>query len=149
MPSLYYPPRIIRRKSLLAGSGLRRRLPTARTRIEHERGTDNAGRFIGPGDVERGFAFFQAARGAAPLVRQSLPASVEGKLAAAPARPPGRARAGQLSPAQLRELWQLHRVEGRRFVDCAAHFSVALGTIAYHFRRGGSVAMRAALARAA
>ncbi len=151
MPSLAYPPRVIRRLTYHAGTGLRRHLPTARSRAEHARGTDAAGRFIGARDVERGFDFFMRSRGQAPRVRQALPAGVELRLAEfAPARavPSGRpAGSGALSLGALREVWAA-RQAGATYAQLAEQFGVSLACIKGHMARGGSASMRAARAAA-
>jgi hypothetical protein len=111
------------------------------------RGCDERGRFIGPHDIERGLKFFWLAphrRGAAPIVRADpvfdhalRPGGQGGK---------GRPRAGSLDAAQLREMHRLKVNEKKTNAALAEHFGVKIGTIAYHFRGGQSVALRVALA---
>jgi hypothetical protein len=109
------------------------------------RGTDSAGRFVGPRDIERAVAHFWHAphrRGAAPLVYVD---PVFGRVSTGVARP--RASKSGLGPIELRAIWA-GRASGLTHAALAATYGVSVATINYHVRVGGSVAMRHALATA-
>jgi hypothetical protein len=114
------------------------------------RGTDDHGRFIGPHDVERAAEHFWRAphrRSQAPIVRAD-PVFDEalGARKVKVLRP--RAAKSGLTPNDLVEI-HTRAGQGETWKSLATFFDVGIGTIAYHFRKGGSVAMRAALTLAA
>ena len=153
MSATYKQTTIIRHDSLRRGAG-GFVLPSRRaiTATEAHRGKDSAGRFVGHGDIERGFAFFCRSRGLAPGVRDfAMPPEVKRALADAPAlpergRPTGRrAGTGALSIERLREVWAA-RQRGATYEQLAEQFEVSHACIKAHFARGGSASLRAARA---
>lgn len=152
MPARYYPTRLITTPGRRGYGGLIIPRRGSITRSEASRGTDAAGRFVGPGDFERAYAFFWRSRGQEPRSRDfAMPPEVKralGPLAATPprARPTGRhVGSGALSIERLREVWAA-RQRGATYEELAVQFEVSHACIKAHFARGGSASMRAARA---
>lgn len=152
MPAKYASPRLITTPGRRSDAGFVLPRRACLTRSEAARGTDAAGRFTGPGDIERGFAFFCRSRGLAPRVRDfAMPPEVKralGPLAAPSPRPRPTGRhvgSGALSIERLREVWAA-RQRGATYEELAVQFEVSHACIKAHFARGGSASLRAARA---
>lgn len=90
--------------------------PLRYTKTQLHRGADEQGRFIGAGDIDRGYAFFRRSRGGMPVARDE-------------ANRGGREPA--LTSDQLRALWA-RRTESKS--SLAVAFAVSVSTIYYHLR---------------